>query len=135
MDVSELAERFGESWVAPSTRPFGDLLAPDFALVDGRTLGLGELDRDGFVRALVGREDDGTTGPPVPSRVEFVSDHILVFRAANRGITPGTEVEWEEIACNVFVTDGPVVRRVEMFDEDQWDASLVRARRIAGGHT
>jgi hypothetical protein len=130
MEVSQLAVTFGEAWVAPTARPFGDMLSPDFTLLDGRTLGLGELDRAGFVRALVGREDDGTTGPPVPSRVEFVSDDVLVFRAANRGVTPGTEVEWEEIACNVFVTAGPRVRRVEMFDEDRWDDAVTRARAI-----
>jgi len=133
MEVSQLAVAFGESWVAPTSRPLGDMMAPDFRLVDGRTLGLGDLDREGFIQALVGREEDGTTGPPLPSRVEFVSDDVLVFRAANRGVTPGTGVEWEEIACNVLVTDGPAVQRVEMFDENQWDAAVARAREIAEG--
>ena len=131
MEVNRLAVAFGESWVAPTSQPLGDIVATDFRLVDGRTLGLGDLDRPEFVRALVGREDDGTVGAPLPSRVRFVSDEVLVFRAANRGITPGTGVEWEEIACNVFVTDGAVVRRVEMFDEHQWDAAVARAREIA----
>ena len=133
MEVSQLAVRFGESWVAPSVHPPHDLLTEDFTLTDGRTLGLGNLDRTGVVDALVGRENDGTTGPPVPSRVEFVSDDVLVFRAANRGVTPGTEVEWEEIACNILVASGSQVARVEMFDEDHWDEAIERAGQIAGG--
>ena len=130
VEVSQLAVAFGTSWVAPSTHPFDGLLAPEFTLVDGRTLGLGDLDRDDFVQALVGREDDGTTGPPIPSRVEFVSDDVLLFRAANRGITQGTEIEWEEIACNIFIARGDTIRRLEMFDEDQWDAAAARAHRL-----
>ena len=128
--VSRLAVALGEAWVAPSTHPFDDLLAPDFEVVDGRTLGMGTMDRAGFEHALLGREADGTTGPPVPSRVEFVSDDVMVFRANNLGHVPGSGIDWEEIACNVLVAEGDRIARIEMFDEHAWADATARAREL-----
>ncbi len=132
--VGRMAVAFGTSWVAPSTTPFGELISEEFVLIDGRTLGMGVLDRSGFEQALRGREVDGSRIPPVPSRVQFVSDDVFVFRAANTGVAPDSGVEWEEIACNVLVADGPRIIRLEMFDENGWDASMARAREVAAGH-
>ncbi|MFW2335427.1 hypothetical protein, partial [Ilumatobacter sp.] len=130
--VGQLAVALGEAWVAPSTHAFDDLLTADFQLVDARTLGMGSSDRAAFEEALRGREADGTTGPPVPSRVTFVSDDVMVFRASNLGHAPDSGVDWEEVACNVLVVDGDRIARLEMFDEDHWDDAITRARELTG---
>ena len=129
-EVSRLGFALGEAWVAPSGHSLDELLAPGFLLVDSRTLGMGTLDREGFEQALCGREADGTTGPPVPSRVEFVSDDVMVFRANNLGHVPGSGIDWEEIACNVLVAEGGRIARIEMFDEQAWDAAIARSREL-----
>lgn len=125
------AVRLGRAWVAPSVHSLDELLADGFQLVDGRTLGMGTLDRKAFETALRGREADGTTGPPVPSRVEFVSDDVLVFRASNLGHAPGSGIDWEEIACNVLQFRGDRIARLEMFDEDAWTDAIDRAKELA----
>jgi class 3 adenylate cyclase/ketosteroid isomerase-like protein len=128
--LAQMGQALGEAWVAPSEHSLDDVVAPNFELVDGRTLGMGTLDRAGFEDALRGRESDGAAAPPVPSRVQFVSDDVMVFRANNVGHAPGSGVVWEEIACNVMVADGDRIVRLEMFDEDHWDDAVARAREL-----
>ncbi len=130
-EVSQLGGSLGEVWVAPSTDSLDDLLTPDFELLDGRTLGMGRLDRGALEAALGGRQADGATGPPVVNRVKFVSDDVMVFRAHNLGVTPESGVGWEEIACNVLVADRLRITRLEMFDEDRWDEAMDRAAQLA----
>jgi len=129
--ASRLAVALGRAWVAPSTHTFDDLLTGDFECVDGRTLGMGSLDRADFEQILRGREADGATGVPVPSRVEFVSDDVMVFRANNLGQAQDSGVDWEEIACNVLVFDDDRITRLEMFDEDHWDDAVARAKELS----
>jgi hypothetical protein len=104
--------------------------APDFRLIDHRSLAWPELDREGFVDLL------RVTADAVPDMVQvlrkvFIGPGVNLTISDAFGTAEGGHFEWVAYGVNQVDEHGRL-HRLELFDENDWGAALARFDELSG---
>ena len=107
-------------------------MAPDFVLVDHRTLGLGTLDRDQWVASFRAQADLAPDVTAEVFRVLSWNRHGLVAMARTCGTVPDGGGPFENAFINVVLTDGDRIQRFEVFAVADAEQALARFAELSG---
>ncbi len=111
---------------------FLELFAPHYALVDHRSIGWGELSRDGLCE---GTEAAFRSAPDIRKEVEEVlacDEHVIAARIAYHG-EGRTAGPWRLEAGSVSILEDGVWARSELFERDDRQRMVARYVELGGG--
>ena len=133
--ILRAASALGRAHLSRDWEAYRAMMAPDIIVEDHRSLALPDIDADGLVDVLAVDTQLAPDRVYVPRTVHVVGSAVLTTINGWGTTAEGSSYEWSFHLLNVWNVDGLVARR-ELFDEDDFDAALVRLHELGshGGH-
>ena len=129
-DVLRVCGAFSEANLRADWDGLRDLLAPDFVVVDHRSLGYGEGGREHFIDASRARTQVSADGILVTRTIEIEGRALLATSELGAATPEGNE--YTHPVCAVFDVDASnQLARLEWFDDDQYAEALARFHALA----